>query len=195
VSLPDETNKAKPFIQKEISNEDQVKLIIQQATDEVHIARVSSNKDFVDSESEIDENDSMFEGYQDQLDGDECDLDALLIEVEKMIANAAAKDESIQSQNDGSIDQMLDGIMPTIRTAQALLLEARLCIELERDVDYCVAGGDNNIPSKHLKAKSSEAEDTVADVQNTDLTRRQKAADKIEKAICCLQDGLKKLTS
>jgi hypothetical protein len=52
VSLPDETNKAKPFIQKEISNEDQVKLlIIQQATDEVHIERISSNKDFVDSES------------------------------------------------------------------------------------------------------------------------------------------------
>jgi hypothetical protein len=197
VSLPDNDGKVASAIDRELSTEDQVRLVIQQAADEVRVEEHSNTSDsnqICDDIDDIDENNSMFEGYQDQID-DESDLDALLIKVEKMVASAATREEKV-SPNCANIDDKqrvtsLECHLQIIRDAQAMLLEARLCLELERE-------SDNDNPSRHVSSTDAQQEmaitSTVDNNQVVSLKRRHNARERILSAIRCLQHGIEKLT-
>lgn len=172
VSLPDQDSKHKDIRKELLSSDDQVKLIVQQATDEVLLEK-SSTVDENCNSSEVGENDSMFESY-DPLDcSDVCDLDTLLIQVEKVVAAAAAREETVVAEpkrnDDGRTDASLDRHLQVIRDAQALLLEARLCLELEREED----------------ANAKEE----CNRQEMVSQRRHRAMVRIHSAIRCLRDG------
>ena len=126
VSLPDNQMK-KDFVPENLSSEDQVKLIIQQAQDEVHVENgvhtgeggyITQNYEDDDA---IDENDSMFEGFvDDDLDPNEDDVDNLILKAQNLIS--ALPHESMGPREK---DQNV-----RIKKVQAMLLEARLCLEL-----------------------------------------------------------------
>lgn len=176
VSLQHNEHESRTSVHKELSSEDQVKLIIQQATDEVQVERSSTNDEYY-NDSDVDENDSMFEGY-DQLDvSDDYDLDTLLVKVEKIVASAASKEGA---ETDGfKTNDEVEQYLQMIRDAQALLLEARLSLELERE--SCPNGSDDSLSSLPCHNKS--------------LDRSHRAIERIRGAICCLQKGLGKLGS
>ena len=119
-----------------------------------------------ENDSGVDENDSMFEGYNDQYEDEENDndLDALLIKVEKMAASLDKDNIKEEPRN-----PFLDDRLAMIQKAQALLLEARLCLELRR-----------------CKAE-------VHDLKNDHallLDKRRNAPERVDDAIHCLQYGL-----
>jgi hypothetical protein len=154
VSLPDGTRK-RDSLPDNMSAEDQVKLIINQAKDEVHFERGvnmgegNSSHVILDASSfddghTIDENDSMFEGFED----DEYDIDALLAKAEILAAKTGIK-------ADGSGEFFSELVQ--IRKAQALLLEARLCLEMVEAKSY---------DGKTSLSESNEAEGCVQNDQN-----------------------------
>ncbi|KAL3822849.1 hypothetical protein ACHAXA_006213 [Cyclostephanos tholiformis] len=127
VTLPDSTCK-RDLLPDNMSAEDQVKLLINQVKDEVHLERGtnigggSSLDKMSDAFSSgngtaIDENDSMFEGFED----DEYDIDVLLSRAESLAAKTGVKLE-------GCVE--FHSELVQIRKVQALLLEARLCLEM-----------------------------------------------------------------
>eukprot|EP00956_Cyclotella_meneghiniana_P014995 scaffold22728_cov48-Cyclotella_meneghiniana.AAC.2 len=198
VTLPDEQNE--PIIKPEMSSDDLVRLIMQQASDEVllegnsdHLVKsimqqasdeilLEENSDRRDShynDSLIDENDSMFEGYQDEPDDD---LDALMVKVDNIIASAEASSRSeTNDAGDTQKDRFLDNQLRMIEHAQALLLQARLCFALERE------DGDASSGVRHLSSDDSG-------IISIEGHRRKQARDKIERAVRSLQDGLAKWT-
>lgn len=127
VSLPDEF-KNNDFLSKNLSMENQVKLIIQQTKDEVRVEKgihldPGANPDDVDADDDdvIDEDDSMFEGYEDEEDDD---VDALLMKAEKLIAKTSAE-VGVTGELASSSPEVAQ-----IRKSQSLLLEARLYLEM-----------------------------------------------------------------
>jgi hypothetical protein len=127
VSLPDNTCK-RDLLPDNLSAEDQVKLIIDKAKDEVHFERSANMGEgngldkIIDASSSndgctIDENDSMFEGFEDDV----YDIDILLSRAESLAARTGDK-------ADGSGE--FHSELAHIRKLQALLLEARLCLEM-----------------------------------------------------------------
>ena len=170
VSLPDSTRK-RDLLPDNSSAEDQVKLIINQAKDEVHLERGANMGDgsgldeILDASSSndgsvIDESDSMFEGFEDDV----YDIDTLLSRAESLAAkkgvNAAAGGGEFHSE------------LAQIRKVQALLLEARLCLEMARakspeeelhEDDGCT---DNDEKSSAILAAKKKARVLVASVQD-----------------------------
>ena len=169
VSLPHEKSVSSL---KRVSSEEQIKLIIQQASDVVHHDRKSPQNELQSDESDINENDSMFEGYEDQLN-DEDNLDAPLMTLEKVVVTAGCKTEP--DLTDTSNDK--DNGLLMIQNAQALLLEAQLCIEMEHKDVYDTHIGTDQLASKNCNSPSN--------------ARRDQAKDKIESAVHCLQDAIK----
>eukprot|EP00581_Thalassiosira_minuscula_P028713 CAMPEP_0183754946 /NCGR_PEP_ID=MMETSP0739-20130205/3803_1 /TAXON_ID=385413 /ORGANISM="Thalassiosira miniscula, Strain CCMP1093" /LENGTH=608 /DNA_ID=CAMNT_0025991601 /DNA_START=6 /DNA_END=1829 /DNA_ORIENTATION=+ len=158
VSLPDNNtgsrgDKKSLLLPPNISAEDQVKLIIQQAQDEVRVekglhvvggegnesknntnglidATNIFNQDSFDDDI-IDENDSMFEGYED----DDYDIDALLSKAETLVARTSSGMGLNGGDGEGGGGEggiKCSSEIVQIKKVQALLLEARLCLEMER---------------------------------------------------------------
>ena len=167
VSLPDSSKR--DILPDTLSTEDQMKLIINQAKDEVRIERgmhletgycsnildasLSSSVD----DNVINENDSMFDGFEDE----EYDIDTLLSKTEslltKMGINTIGESEKFHSE-----------LVQIIRI-QALLLETRLCLETARsksnytakthenegdDDECCVRNNDQSTVAMKKKARS-----------------------------------------
>lgn len=196
VSLPD--HKKSDLIPDNVSEEDQVKLILQQAHDEVRVETGrnvdedgSMNDAAVASHLEdgaIDENDSMFEGFDEE---DEEDIDALLEKAETLVAKTR-----LASNGDGGHAIELG----QIRKAQALLLEARLCLEMEQDAfpDEGMEPEDlEDAESKVAKqddaalddaSESSTAERRIA--HGAVATKRKKAQQLVQQAQGCLENVL-----
>jgi len=167
VSLPDSSKR--DILPDTLSTEDQMKLIINQAKDEVRVERgmhletgycsnildasLSSSVD----DNVINENDSMFDGFEDE----EYDIDTLLSKTEslltKMGINTIGESEKFHSE------------LVQIRRIQALLLETRLCLETARsksndtvnthenegdDDECCVRNNDQSTVAMKKKARS-----------------------------------------
>ena len=121
VTIPDNSNNS-DLVSESLSPEDQVKLIIQQAKDEVQVERGGEDehlKGADDEDSYIDENDSMFLGFEENED---YDIDTLIAKAEKLIA-----------PKDGGPHLTHSNEVSCIRKVQALLLEARLSLEVENN--------------------------------------------------------------
>lgn len=203
VSLPDEYQGNKPYVvgNEQLSNEDQVNLIIQQATDEVRVetSSVGHNEKHDIDDLEINESDSMFDGYQEHLDDNDNDLDSLLIKVEKMVASISKRDgaEMEEKDHEQHYDILHDHRLQMIRNAQALLLEARLCLELEREEEDNHSLDVNHDNFTEGEKDSSTDTVTVNETKDDSLgcQRRRKARGRIDCAVRCLQDGLSKWAS
>jgi hypothetical protein len=131
VSLPD-SSKRDILPDNTLSTEDQMKLIINQAKDEVRVERgmhletgycsnildasLSSSID----DNVINENDSMFDGFEDE----EYDIDTLLSKTENLLAKTEI--------NTNGESEIFHSELVHIRRIQALLLEARLYLEIGR---------------------------------------------------------------
>lgn len=184
ITLPD-NSRNRDFIPENLSDEDQVKLIVQQARDEVMI-----DKSYVcDDEDGIDENDSMFEGFEDEED----DIDILLARAENLVAKTS-------SEISGIVDHPTP-LCPSstvelarIRKAQALLLEARLCLEIgdAKYLDEC-ANHENNDESAscdgigNLDDNNDNGNEEKKDKGKSD---RSKAEERVKEANECLEDML-----
>lgn len=186
VSLP-ESNGKKDLIPEKLSPEDQVKLIIQQAKDEVlvnqglHVGGGAQSNGLVDAtemddDDMIDENDSMFEGFEDE----DYDIDALLSKAESLVAKTG-----IGANGEGKFSSEL----VQIRKVQALLLEARLCLEMEQAKSTNETETLNN-PKNMSDEESGECEDSVENDQSASgskLAARKKAKELIENAQDCMK--------
>lgn len=181
VSLPDGTSK-RDLLPDNSSTEDQVKLIINHAKDELHVERgmnmgegtgpneildVSS----FDDGNTIDENDSMFEGFEDE----EYDIDVLLSKADSLVAKTGIK-------ADGSGEFNYELVQ--IRKAQALLLEARLCLEMVQAKSH---------DEETLLSESNEAEGCVQNDQSSGstLAAKKKARGLVVNVQYCVGELLK----
>jgi len=201
VSLPDNKGGESDLIPETMSAEDQIKLIIQQAKDEVrvekglHVGEGGESNGLVDTtefdDDAIDENDSMFEGFEDD---DEYDIDTLLAKAENLVAKTG-----IGSDGEGKFSSEL----VHIRKIQALLLEARLCLEMEQ----AKSSGEQMLPKNSKETEdddkrkddmsddaSEASEDSVENDHTTigsKLAARKKARELIENAQDCMKKILK----
>ncbi len=201
VTLPD-NSRNKDFIPENLSDEDQVKLIIQQAQDEVLIERgndvnnTSESIDYINNgdEDRIDENDSMFEGFED----DEDDIDTLLTKAENLVAKTTYEIKGGVGHPSSSIPSSTVELAQ-LRKAQALLLEARLCLEI-CDAKDLNEGANNEMNDESV---SSSGNGNLHDDNGTDNTKETgnqsnknrnsvkiKARERIEDADECLKDIL-----
>ncbi|KAL7543049.1 hypothetical protein ACHAWF_007313 [Thalassiosira exigua] len=178
VTLP-QSEKDTKSIPENTSAEDQVKLIIQQAQDEVrvekglHEGEGMSNDTMNGGEDDdvIDENDSMFEGFED----DELDIDALLTKAENLVAKAGAEADS----RDGELFSELS----QIRKVQALLLEARLCLEMAQ-----TKKDDEKIS---MEKSNEDREDSSHGSGSSNLAATEKARKLVESALDSMKNLLK----
>ena len=181
VSLPDGTSK-RDLLPDNSSAEDQVKLIINHAKDELHVERgmnmgEGTGPDEIldvssfDDGNTIDENDSMFEGFADE----EYDIDVLLSKADSLVAKTGIK-------ADGSGE--FNSELVHIRKAQALLLEARLCLEMVQAKSH-----DEGI----LLSESNEAEGYVQNDQSSGstLAAKKKARGLVVNVQYCVGELLK----
>ena len=167
VSLPDSSKR--DILPDTLSTDDQMKLIINQAKDEVRIERgmhletgycsnildasLSSSVD----DNVINENDSMFDGFEDE----EYDIDTLLSKTENLLAKTEI--------NTNGESEIFYSELVQIRRIQALLLETRLCLETARsksnytvkthenegdDDECCVRNNDQSTVAMKKKARS-----------------------------------------
>lgn len=181
VSLPDGTSK-RDLLPDNSSAEDQVKLIINHAKDELHVERgmnmgegtgpdeILDVSSFDDGYT-IDENDSMFEGFADE----EYDIDVLLSKADSLVAKTGIK-------ADGSGE--FNSELVHIRKAQALLLEARLCLEMVQAQSH-----DEGI----LLSESNEDEGYVQNDQSSGstLAAKKKARGLVVNVQYCVGELLK----
>ena len=181
VSLPDGTSK-RDLLPDNSSAEDQVKLIINHAKDELHVERgmnmgEGTGPDEIldvssfDDGNTIDENDSMFEGFADE----EYDIDVLLSKADSLVAKTGIK-------ADGSGE--FNSELVHIRKAQALLLEARLCLEMVQAKSH-----DEGI----LLSESNEDEGYVQNDQSSGstLAAKKKARGLVVNVQYCVGELLK----
>ena len=188
ISLPD--NGKKDLISDNLSAEDQIKLIIQQAKDEARFEKgVHDNDESNNDDDIIDENDSMFEGYIDE----DYDIDTLLLKAEKLVSgiDSSAKDGKEESS---SLE------LVQITKVQALLLEARLCLEMVNNVKSFEKTLMENNLEKHVTDEQGkgECEDAKHEDEQPISTRndsetlaaRKKARVLIQSAQDCLNDLL-----
>ncbi|KAL7464151.1 hypothetical protein ACHAXS_004485 [Conticribra weissflogii] len=159
VSLPDDFNK-QDLLSENLSMEDQVKLIIQQTKDEVRVENHShidpgGNPDDVDTDNDdaIDEEDSMFEGYEDEEDDD---VDALLMKAEKLIAKTSAE-VGVAVESGSSCPEVAQ-----IRKSQCLLLEARLYLEMDQ-VKIKINKPVEEVSPKNTDEKNCDSEAKTSD--------------------------------
>jgi len=129
ISLPDNSGK-KDLISDNLSSEEQIKLIIQQAKDEARFEKGLHDNNESNDDDIIDENDSMFAGYNiDDEDDEGYDIDILLSKAEKLVSSI---DSSAKDGKEGSSSSEL----VQITKVQALLLEARLCLEMVNNLKF-----------------------------------------------------------
>ena len=167
VSLPDSSKR--DILPDTLSTEDQMKLIINQAKDEVRVERgmhletgycsnildasLSSSVD----DNVINENDSMFDGFE----VEDYDIDTLLSKTENLLAKTEI--------NTNGESEIFYSELVQIRRIQALLLETRLCLETARsksnytvkthenegdDDECCVRNNDQSTVAMKKKARS-----------------------------------------
>ncbi|KAL9185360.1 hypothetical protein ACHAXT_003137 [Thalassiosira profunda] len=185
VHLPPESKKS-DMIRENLSDEDQMKLIIQQAQDEVRFeqgdtggsgSEVNGIVDAALDGDVIDENDSMFEGFED----DDLDIDALLSKAETLVAKTGI---NVDEKGESSPE------LAQIRKAQALLLEARLCLEMVQ-----AKSGDERTPNIPDKEEEDDAEDSAKEpdpsANEAKVAARKKARERIESAELCMNAILK----
>mmetsp|Transcript_19959 Transcript_19959/g.31149 ORF Transcript_19959/g.31149 Transcript_19959/m.31149 type:complete len:441 (+) Transcript_19959:130-1452(+) len=185
ITLPD-SSRNRDFIPDNLSDEDQVKLIMQQARDEVMI-----DKSYIcDEEDEIDENDSMFEGFEE----DEDDIDSLLARAENLVAKTSSEISGIVDHPTASCPSSTVELAQ-LRKAQALLLEARLCLEIgdakylhefahhEKNDDSAGCGGIGNLDDNNKGNGDDEKKDKGKSTRN-------KAKESVKEANECLEDIL-----
>ncbi len=176
VLLPESTRK-NDLVDKHLTSGDQVKLIIQQATDEiriesgVHTDGGGGSNEYADehtysNDDGIDENDSMFGGYEDV----EYDIDALLT----MAENLAAK-SGFKLDGNGVFSQVMQ-----IKKIQALLLKARFCLELDH------SSQDGNEQPKEVSISEGSVENDQSAKGSKDA-----AVELIKNAHYCMQELLK----
>lgn len=165
VSLPDSSKR--DLLSDSLSTEDQMKLIINQAKDEVQVesgmhletGKCSNILDASDTSSVddnvINENDSMFDGFEDG----ESDIDTLLSKTKSLLTKTGINTNGESEEFHSELVQ--------IRRIQALLLEARLCLEMAQSKS-------NNTETTH----EEEDEDDEGCVQNdnqSNVTIKMKA--------------------
>ena len=189
ISLPDNTKNNS--ISERLSDDDQVKMIIQQAQDEVMIERGDQSDTVqykVGYSGEIDETDSMFEGFEYEED----DIDSLLRKADNLIARTTRADKS------SSLVSCASAELSYLRKAQALLMEARLCLELGDTMSAASGvtasilndestrrddgGGEQN--DQCINSSSSEED------ENRNIKTSIKAKEKVKDARECLNDIL-----
>ena len=157
VSLPD-NSRSKDLITENFSDEDQIKFISQQARDEVWI----ENGNDVDKTAEssnvvldhindndgdgIDENDSMFDGFEDEDD----DIESLLAKSENLVAKTTSEISKVGAGNSCSPSPKLE--LFQLQKAQALLLEARLFLEMD-DTKNCNGNAKDEVNHKSNSAR------------------------------------------
>lgn len=185
ITLPD-NSRNRDFIPDNLSDEDQVKLIMQQARDEVLIDKSC----VCDDEDGIDENDSMFEGFEDEED----DIDILLARAENLVAKTSSEISGIVDHPTASSPSSKVELA-RIRKAQALLLEARLCLEIgdakylnecanhENDDESASCGGSGNLDDNNYGNGNEEKKDKGK-------SDRSKAEERVKEANECLEDIL-----
>lgn len=193
VTLPDSTAKS-DLIPERLSAEDQVKLIIQQANDEVRVERgehtgggdEGTNDNVVDArdadpdDDYIDENNSMFDDFED----DDYDIDALLSKAENLAAIAGVH----KTDGGGKFSSELI----QIRRAQALLLEARLCLEM-------VQAKSSNEQKVTKAAVEEEKDDTAGSGSDDDSEEESDKASEVavrkkaKELIISAQDSMKEI--
>mmetsp|Transcript_16815 Transcript_16815/g.35287 ORF Transcript_16815/g.35287 Transcript_16815/m.35287 type:complete len:497 (+) Transcript_16815:102-1592(+) len=189
VSLPDEF-KNKDFLSENLSMEDQVKLIIQQTKDEVRVEKgihmdPEANPDDVDTNVDdlIDEDDSMFEGYEDEEDDD---VDALLMKAEKLIAKTSAE-VGVTGELASSSPEVAQ-----IRKSQSLLLEARLYLEMEQANMKVKKPAEAFSPEiTDEKNSGSEAKNSETGEKNSDMDEQPKAGISNDEEEAANEDSVK----
>lgn len=183
VSLPDSTQKNHLLHKHNITNGDEVKQIIEQVSDEVrverglHMADGGNSNDLKECADEytdnnddgIDENDSMFEGFED----DEYNIDTLLTMSENLVAKLGVR---INGEDNFSTQVV------QIKRIQALLLEARLCLELD---DASSKNGD-----EQLLVSVSKGSIEKKDERGSTSIMKNKAAVLVETAHFCITELL-----
>ena len=185
VTLPDNSSN-KDFISDHLSDEDQVRFIIQQAQDEVMMEKgteVDKTLYACDDEDEIDENDSMFDGFEDEED----DIESLLTRAENLFAKAASGiNGGVDRPSSSSPSYTVE--LAQLRKAQALLLEARLFLEI-RDATY-LDGCDNDEINCNLDDKSDGDKEETNHQSNNRNSVRIKARERVKDAYECLKSIL-----
>ena len=180
VTLP-YNSRNKNFIPENLSDEDQVKLIIQQAQDEV----------MIENGNEVDNtDDSMFEGFEDEED----DIESLLAKAENLVAKTPS-DHPSSSIPSSTVE------LAQLRKAQALLLEARLCLEIG-DAKDLNEDANNEMNDESTSSNGGNLnDDNGAEADNMEETDNQrneskrnsiriKAKERVEDADRCLKDIL-----
>mmetsp|Transcript_17184 Transcript_17184/g.29058 ORF Transcript_17184/g.29058 Transcript_17184/m.29058 type:complete len:432 (-) Transcript_17184:323-1618(-) len=187
VTLPDNCSN-KDFIPDNLSDEDQVKLIIQQARDEVMIEKGTDD----DNEDGIDENDSMFEGFEEEED----DIESLLAKAENLVAKTTSEINGGMDQSNSSIPSSTVELAQ-LRKAQALLLEARLCLEIgdAKYLNECANHEMNDESASsdgggNLDDNGNGNEDETKNQRNDRNSARIKAKERVQESCECLKDIL-----
>ena len=194
ISLPDNSGK-KDLISDNLSQEDQIKLIIQQAKDEARFEKGKHDDDESNDDDDIiDENDSMFEGFIDE-ENEDYDIDTLLSKTEKLISGI---DSSVNGKEGSSSSELLQ-----ITKIQAILLEARLCLEMVNNVKSLEPLMENNIEEhvtdeqgkKEVERSSNddakhEDEQPISSSDSETLAAKEKARVLIQSAQDCLNNLL-----
>ena len=184
VSLPDSSKRE--LLPDTLSTENQMKLIINQARDEVRVEQLgmhletgkySNNLDASVSVSAdddvINENDSMFDGFEDE----EYDIDTLLSKTESLLTKT-------EIRTDGENEELHSDLVQ-IRRIQALLLEARLCLEIARS---------KSSDSVTTHEKEEEDECCVKNNDQSNAAMKNKARCLIEGVQDCVKELLNNLT-
>jgi len=185
VTLPDNCSNKDFIPDNNLSDEDQVKLIIQQARDEVMIEKGTDD----DNEDGIDENDSMFEGFEEEED----DIESLLAKAENLVAKTTSEINGGMDQSNSSIPSSTVELAQ-LRKAQALLLEARLCLEIgdAKYLDECANHEMNDESAssdggENLDDNGNENKYETNNQRNNRNSARIKAKERVQDACECLK--------
>jgi hypothetical protein len=204
VSIPN--NNSKDFITttQNLSEDEQVKLIIEQAQDEVRIEQTTEGRkheidnassaesnnvlDYTnkDDDDDIDENDSMFDDYEDEED----DIDSLLMKAENLVTKTSAEIKgNMVSNNSTLLPISKENVeLAQLRKAQSLLLEARLLLDMgsaEKELDE---GEDNS--EKEIGSSGKSTKEDATNNDKKELSARIKAKERVEDADKCLKEVL-----
>jgi hypothetical protein len=167
VVLPESARKS-DLMDRHLTSGDQVNLVVEQLKDEIRIERGihvdggGGSNEYADehtysNDDGIDETDSMFEGYE----GGEYDVDALLTMAENLVAKSGVK-----LDGKGAFSSQIT----QIGKIQVLLLEARLCLEL-------------NPSSQDSNAQLKEVSKTEG------LVEKDQSAKGLEKAVALMKNA------
>ena len=204
VSMPNNNKDSIIATTENLSEDEQVKLIIEQAQDEVRIEQTTEGRkheientssaysnnvlDYMndDNDDDIDENDSMFDDYEDEED----DIDSLLMKAENLVAKTSAeiKGNNMMSNTSSSLPISKENVeLAQLRRAQALLLEARLLLDMGSAEEKLDEGEDNE---KENGSSDKPAKQNATNNNNKGTSARSKAKERVEDANKCLKEVL-----